>query len=344
MKMKDKKLLRKNMKRILCLLLCAVLFAGILSGCGSKQGDNMRFAYITDVSGLDSATSMAVTGAFSDILEYYTFEYDVFTPKDEADCQKFVNSVYADNYNLVIGTSYFVNAKLIEKSKEVPERCVAVIGTPDSSGNTLSIDFKMEEASFLAGLLAAASSKTGVVGYVGSSSSELAEYEVGFYAGARTYNPDIKVYSRYTNSYNNVTKGYDLSIELIDSGADVIYSNCGATSLGVGKAVSERDAKVIHSDLYAMQDAPYILGATKKNIKKAALYITDNYINGDFRPGMNRFGIVYDMVDMDMTAQVPEEIKEMIANYRVEIRQNDIKIPANWKDYETFVYPEINKN
>lgn len=325
------------MKKLLIILLMILLV--ITQGC-SNNGNTKKykFAYITDTTGLNNSDSLSAVDALKTVREYYEFQYKVFTPKNYAECARMVQSVFSPDYDLIIGTSYVANTNIIDESLKNPGKCAAVIGTADYTNSTMSIDFKMEESAFLAGVLAASMSKTGVIGYVGGVNNELTNYQIGYFAGAKTVNPKIVILSDYADSYNNVTKGYNLAISQIDRGADIIFSNCGATSLGVSKAVNERKIYVIHSDLYQSQEGEYNLGTTTKNVKKAAIYVIDSYINSDYKPGVNRFGISYDMVDFLMTDNVPDGVKKVISQYRTQIRQYTVQIPETWEKYNSFNY------
>jgi basic membrane protein A len=127
----------------------------------------------------------------------------------DEECEKNAEAAYSSDYDLIIGSSNIVNNYLMScKSNDGSGPDIALIGNVDDNQNTLSIDFKMEEASFLAGVLAASESETGIIGYVGGYEDELVNYEVGYYTGAKTVNPDIQIISVYTDSYNNVSEGY----------------------------------------------------------------------------------------------------------------------------------------
>ena len=205
----------------------------------------------------------------------------------------------------------------------------------------MTVDFKTEESSFLAGILAASMSENGIIGYVGAYKDEDIDYEIGYRAGALTYNPDIEIISYYTDSYNNVSQGYKLANILIGMNADVIFTNCGASALGISKSAVENDFYMIYSDQYVSEDNLKCIGIMTIDYKKIALYIIDNYINKDYKAGNNRFGIAYDMVDLSITDNVPQEIKNIINEYRTQIRKFSIKIPRTIKELNNFDYLEF---
>ena len=133
---------------------------------------------------------------------------------------------------MIIGASYRVNTNLIEAGRDLKEVDLALIGNDQQLDIAMTIDFKKEESSFLAGILAASMTESGTIGFIGAYKDEDVDYMVGYYAGAMTYNPDIKIISYYTESYNNISQGYKLANDLMNKNADVIFTNCGSICVG----------------------------------------------------------------------------------------------------------------
>ena len=328
------------MKRIIIIIISILLI--FLQGCQNTQLDNdLKFAFITDTTGKNEQIDSSIVEAFEEIQGYYNFKYKIFTPKDSEDCIEIINSLYVSDYDLILGASYRVNNNLIQTVGEYPDVDIALIGNDEKSNWAMTVDFKTEESSFLAGILAASMSKNAIIGYVGAYQDEDADYEIGYRAGALTYNPDIKIISYYTGSYNNVSQGYKVANDLVDMNADVIFTNCGASALGIGKSAIENDFYMIYSDQYVSEENPKRIGTMTIDYKKVALYIIDNYINKDYKSGNNRFGIAYDMVDLITTDDVSQEIKDVINEYRTQIRKFSITIPRTTKELDNFDYLEF---
>jgi basic membrane protein A len=322
------------------LILCVAMVFFLLQGCAAQSDTNeVKIAYITDASGEKSEPNVSVIEAMNEILEYDKFSYKIYSCNSNEECEKNAEAAYSSDYDMIIGSSNIVNNYLMScKSNDGSGPDIALIGNVDDNQNTLSIDFKMEEASFLAGVLAASESETGIIGYVGGYEDELVNYEVGYYTGAKTVNPDIQIISVYTDSYNNVSEGYTQANSLISQNVDVIFANCAASSLGVSKAANEQDVYIIYSDLYSLQDNDNVLGITTKDYKKVALYVIDLYLNEEFTTGNYRYGITYDMVGFETTDAVSDDLKNLLNDYRIAIRDYSIEIPATWNAYKNFDY------
>ena len=104
--------------------------------------------------------------------------------------------------------------------------------------------FSYQEATFLAGYLAAKKSKTNTIGFVGGMEIPVIKnFLCGYIKGAKYANPDAKVFYEFIgqdfNAWNNPKKGYDLAKKQILNGADVVFGPAGGSSLGILKAAHD---------------------------------------------------------------------------------------------------------
>ncbi len=145
----------------------------------------------------------------------------------------------AEQYNLVFGVGFANNKDITEAATANPKGYYALIDDVSSNtSNVASVVFKEEEGSYLAGYIAALTSSTGVIGFVGGMEVPLIyKFAAGFKAGARAANPDIKIYSRYVGktpeAWNDPATAYRLADTLKKQGADIIFAAAGASGRGV---------------------------------------------------------------------------------------------------------------
>src|SRR4029077_2328240 len=114
--------------------------------------------------------------------------------------------------------------------------------TPKS--NVASLVFKEHEGSYLAGIIAAKTTKTNVLGFVGGMDIPLIHrFEKGFEEGAKSINPNIQIIQNYVGvtdtAWNNPGKGKELALAQIGKGADVIFTAAGSSGLGACDAVEQ---------------------------------------------------------------------------------------------------------
>src|SRR6185436_9347606 len=112
--------------------------------------------------------------------------------------------------------------------------------------NVQAILFKEQEGSFLVGMIAILTSKTGKVGFVGGMDIPLIrKFQCGYEQGAKYANPKAEVFSNMTGTtgaaWNDPARGGELARAQFAKGADVVFAAAGGTGIGVYQAA--KDAK-----------------------------------------------------------------------------------------------------
>lgn len=112
--------------------------------------------------------------------------------------------------------------------------------------NNLSLyTFNIQEASFLAGYLAAGMSSTGKIGFIGGMRNpEIIKFEAGYKAGAKIYNQfnnaSVEVITSYCESFSDPAKAKQMALSQFDAGTDIIFTAAGASGNGVIDATREK--------------------------------------------------------------------------------------------------------
>src|SRR5437762_5039440 len=154
-------------------------------------------------------------------------------------------------YDLVIGVGFSQAPIMQVVARDYPNIRFAIIDgvvfqddgkTP--MPNVAGLLFKEHEGSYLVGMIAAKTTRTGTVGFVGGMDIPLIRrFEKGYEEGARSVNPNIRVVQNYVgvtdSAWNNPGKGKELSLAQIDKNADVIFAAAGNSGLGVFDAVEQ---------------------------------------------------------------------------------------------------------
>ena len=112
---------------------------------------------------------------------------------------------------------------------------------PEFPANYTGILFNEDEGGYMAGVLAAGLTESGVIGVVGGRQDvpPVVKLVNGFEAGAKSVNPDITVLSVYNESFDDTAKGASDAAQFMGEGADVIFGAGGKTgSAGVVAATA----------------------------------------------------------------------------------------------------------
>ena len=163
--------------------------------------------------------------------------------------------------------------------------------------------FKEHEGSYLVGVAAALTSKTGKIGFVGGMDVPLIrKFACGYVQGAREARSGIEVLRNMTGTtpaaWNDPAKGAELARGQIDRGADIVYHAAGATGLGVIRAVADAGKLAIGVDSNQNGVAPgHVLTSMLKRVDVAAYQTLKDAMDGEFTAGVVTLGLAEGGVD-----------------------------------------------
>jgi len=219
-------------------------------------------------------------------------------------------------YDLVIGVGFAQAPIMRAVAREYPNIRFAIIDglVLDDDGktpmpNVAGLLFKEHEGSYLVGMIAAKTSRTGTVGFVGGMDIPLIRrFEKGYEEGARAVNPRIQVVQNYVGvtdgAWNNPGKGKELSLAQMDKGADVIFAAAGNSGLGAFDAVEQAGTAngrathfVIGVDSNQNGVKPgFVLTSMVKRVDNAVYDIVKEVVEGRFKGGFHVYGLESDGV------------------------------------------------
>lgn len=182
----------------------------------------------------------------------------------------------AKGFDLVIGHGFEFQDAARRVGPQFPQTLFATTGGEGAGPNVVALSFAFDEPSYLAGMAAAAMTRTGVIGAIGGT--ELPPVKLGFeafLAGARLVRPDIRLLTAYIGNWDDASAGKEQALAQLSQKADVIYQNADAAGLGVFQAVRQaKGAWVIGSNADQNGLAPEVtLGSVLIDIPHAFLLL-----------------------------------------------------------------------
>ena len=180
-----------------------------------------------------------------------------------------------------------------------------------------------------------------VVGFVGGVDSPVInDFLYGFLLGAQAVNPDIKVDTRYTNSYVDPAKGKELAESMInDNNCDIIWGVAGNSGNGAVEAAMETGKAYfigVDSDqevTLPAEQAAITLTSGLKNIDKSLVWIFDEWDAGrehwgeHILLGMKEDGIGI-VTDKNYDKMVPDSVKEKVNAAIEAVASGEIVVPT----------------
>src|SRR3989440_3984038 len=216
-------------------------------------------------------------------------------------------------YDLIIGVG-FAQAPIMESvAKDYPNIHFAIVDGVSQLPNVASLIFKEHEGSYLVGVIAAKTTKTNTLGFLGGMDIGLIHrFEKGYEEGAKSVNPNIRIIQNYVGvtdgAWNNPGKGKELSLAQIGKGADVIFTAAGNSGLGAFDAVEQAgkvDGRATHFVIGVdsnqnMLKPGFVLTSMVKHVDNAVYDIVDDTVNHRFVAGLHIFGLDKDGVGYSM--------------------------------------------
>jgi basic membrane protein A len=335
----------------------------LVAGCGPKSeggagktadsGKNFTAAMVTDTGGIDdqsfNAASWEGLKRAQDKLGIPKPKY--LESKEQADYKTNLSSLADQKNDLIFAVGFMMEDALKDVAPKYPTTKFAIIDGSSPTGpdgkplpNTVSLKFREEEGSFLAGYLAARMSKTGTIGFVGGMESPLIKkFEVGYYAGARTGNPKIVVIPKYVGSWTDNGKGQQIANTMFDQHADILFAAAGKSGLGVLDAANERGAGYYAIGVDSDQDHIHpgrVLTSMMKGVDAAVFDTVKQAKEGKWTSGEHVFGIKEGGIHLSpMTytkKDVPADVLMKLDTISKMIADGKIKVPSTEEERQNF--------
>ncbi len=213
-------------------------------------------------------------------------------------------------FDVIIGIGFAQAPILDSVAKDYPHIQFAIVDGVSELPNVASLVFKEHEGAYLVGILAAMTTRTGTLGFLGGMDIGLIHrFAKGFEEGARSVNPRIRILENYVGvtdaAWNNPGRGKELALAQIAKGADIIFTAAGNSGLGAFDAVEEmgRDASgrathmVIGVDSNQNMVKPgFVLTSMVKRVDNAVYQIVREVKEDRFKAGLHVFGLESDGV------------------------------------------------
>lgn len=142
-------------------------------------------------------------------------------------------------FDLIIGVGIKVSetAYMAAANNKYQQYALIDVRHSNIKDNAMGFTFVYAEAGFLAGFIAAQTSQTGSVGFIGGELlPQLKDFARGFSDGAKYANPNIKVKSTYIGTFFNTYDAQNEADRMFMAGADVVCQLAGPGGRGVLEA------------------------------------------------------------------------------------------------------------
>ena len=301
---------RFGFKRTLATL--AILAIASTAAAGAKT----RVAMVTSESGLgDKSFNDMMHEGMEKAKKDFGIEYVVIQPRSVSDFQSTLARAASQGFDFVVGSSFDMIGPMKEVAKAFPNQKLGLVdvGPEPIAPNVVSTVTKDWEGSFLVGYIAAKTTKTGTIGFVGGKDIPIIHrFFVGYYYGAKMANPDVKVLESYTGSFTDPAGGKEYTLALVNQKSDINFAVAGATSAGVIDAAKSSNTFAIGVDSNQNYMAPgHVLTSMVKRVDTQAYDMIKSVVDGKFQGGVVKY---YGLAEDGVAAAMDDNNKGLIAD------------------------------
>lgn len=316
-----------------CLCLVGVV---LVSACtrSDRAPDAFRVALLTPGPISDAGWNAGAYEGLQRIRDSLAAEVSHVETKTPAEFEEAFRDYARRGYRLVFGHGFEFQDAAARVGADYPNTVFITTSGATVRPNVSPMVFELEQATYLAGMLAGGVSRTGRVGFVGGIRMPPVEGTyLGFAGGARAVRADVEALQAYIGNFEDVAAAKENAVAQIRRGADVLIHNADAASFGVFQAVREapgtlaiganRDQNAVAPDVIvasAILDVPHALLVMARTVK-----------DGRFQPGVRFFGIRDGVVDLvynpALQDRVPPALRGRIAAARDSIIAGTLRVP-----------------
>ncbi len=288
----------------------------------------LKIGVVTDVGRVDDKNfnQYSYQGA-KDAADSLGASVSYLVPKDATEYAKDIQQFVDQKTNVIVTVGFNLGNDTIKAAKANPDTwfiavdvapCVDATGAPDSTfackgdaatllPHLIGIQFQEDQAGYLAGMVAAAVSKTGVIGQLGgiNSNPAVVRYMQGYQLGAVAYKASTKVDTGFfstgdiTKAYGDPVFGKTFSQQFISQKkVDVLFQVAGATGNGALDAACAANILAIGVDVDEYQSYPSadkcIVTSAEKHLASAVNQTIKAIVGGTAKGGISKFDATND--------------------------------------------------
>ncbi|MFN0207780.1 MAG: BMP family protein [Planctomycetota bacterium] len=235
---------------------------------------------------------------------------------------------------LIIGHGFEFGIYALKVAKEFPNvKFVVSAGASDVvAENVASMVWRIEDAAYLCGYIAAKLSKTGKAGCVGGVDIPPVRSAFDAFAdGAKSVNPQFEVRQTYVNNWHDIGAARAQSLSLIAAGCDSLFHNADAAGLGMLEAAEQKKVLAFGCTKDQSSSAPNAVVASAivdvpRTFVAVAEEVKDNKFRGrriEWTRREDAIGLVW---NEKLKSTIPADLIKEVAELDQKIKTGQLKI------------------
>ena len=245
-----------------------------------------------------------------------------------------------EGYQLIFGHGYEYQEAAIAVAQDYPE--IVFITSAGASGaireNVAPIVFRLEQASYLLGMIAGLMTQTDKIGMVGGQDLPSSRSVfIAFEGGVKSVNPNAVLQRDYVGDWENIAKARELALAQIEEGVDFIFHNANEAGLGVFEAVvmAQDAGKTVYAfganrDQSAVSPRAVLANAVitpNAYVELATAVKAETFESKLYVFTMMTDGAITLTYNPELRAQVPEEVQQKVEAAQQQILAGTLTVP-----------------
>jgi basic membrane protein A len=228
------------------------------AGAAQAQAQELRVALVLPGPITDGTFNSAAYQGIKAAEKKYKLKVSVQENTTFAQSEAALLQFARQGYDVVIGHGFQFGDPAKKIHKRFPKTWFIINTTKVAEApNLASFDNRWGDAGYVAGAIAALVTKSGTVGHIGGIPVPvIKEYNEGFTTGAKRFKPNINVLSAYVGSFSDIAKGKEITLSMIERGADVVTATGNESVVGTIQAAKEKGVMAIGTAFDSASFAP----------------------------------------------------------------------------------------
>jgi len=310
------------MKKLYAVLGLLIVVSLVLTACGGGASAKFKVGQVTDLGGIDDKSFNATAYAgVEKAVKDLGVEGKYLESQQQSDYAKNIQQFLSEKTDLIITVGFLLGVDTATAAKANPNQKFAIVdyaypdcwpgaaegkdcGSAADLPNVLGLTFSTDQAAFLAGYAAAASTKTGKVAtFGGIKLPTVTIFMKGFEAGVKYYNQQkgttVEVLGwstaaddgSFTGNFESLDDGRSFAESFVQEGADIVMPVAGPVGLGSAAYCKESGAcKIVGVDtdwtISASEYTSVMLTSVMKNMNVAVFDAIKAAKDGTFKGGI----------------------------------------------------------
>ena len=303
----------------------------------SADPKDVKIGILIPGSPTDGGFCQQAAEAGRNLQEKYGYPVSVVEVSTTESMKSEAENMAADGYRIVFGHGGQFSAPFLEICANYPETWFITVGGTETSDNLFPLCMCLEEGTYVSGIVAGMLTKSNIIGFsVAGDFPAYMKTPMGWALGAKSVNPNLEVKSTVLNSPDS-NEAYETTMNQIQAGADMIYSNTNAGQSGSIKAVNESEGVYTFGSLGNFTDLGpecvlmNIIGNYTMGYEKAALAVIEGTAKQEIMYLTLADGAIDIIWNETLKAELPDEVLEAVAQTQADIISGKIDVPNEYE-------------